>query len=190
MATPTPSGTVPKRPIPLNAAAFTFSLDSPATKSKRSRPLNTFLGDPSFPSTPQRSAQTPSRQDVKPTVSYETPKKAFTTLDALPSPFLFRAATPQAGPSRPTRPLNDLLDEVSPFRPGSKSRDRKEEEKPGIRLGDLPGQRMSEDVGRRVKEVVMEDEGVGVSPRKSKTGIRWVGKGYVRSKSSFAGSLR
>ena len=147
-------------PVSINASAFTFTFASPAPAPapKRPRPLSAISGFP-------RPSATPNA----------TPNKALAPLEAFPSPF----RTPQAGPSKGTVRLNDLLDEVSPFRKHIDENDgeAEEEKTERRRLGELPGRRMTEDVGRRARRVVEEDEGVGVSPRRAKTGVRWTGKG-------------
>ena len=176
MSTPGPSAPPTKRAAPINSTAFTFSLDTP--KAKRPRPLGDFApGLSSHSLTPAAKAESSASYNPKVTVKPEnsalsTPRKVYQSLDALPSPFALR--TP-AQP-RPSHRLNEILDEVSPFRRG-------EDEKPGerVRLGDLPGQRLTEDVnmGEARRRVVEEDEGIGVSPRRGKNGLRWSGKGYV-----------
>lgn len=162
---PSPTPLTPaKRPITSSAFSFTFSTPAPT----RPRPLGTLASQSSF---------SPFRDDRKPPIPVRnaTTKKIYTTLDVLPLPYSLDG-TPQAGPSKPTHRLSDLLDEVSPFRPGNKPRGDGGDEKAMVRLGDIPGRRMTEDLGRRVKGVV-EDEGLGVSPRRSRTGVRWTGKG-------------
>ena len=175
------SSTGPKRNnLSITASAFTFSLDTPPTK--RSRPLGTSTGLPPLPPTPKSS------HTLEPRLLTETPKRKVTNVDPLPSPFLFGGikSTAQSGlpKGKATHRLNDLLDEISPFRAGTGTREEETEEekkdgddKPGIRLGDLPGRMMTEDVGRRVKVMVEEDEGIGVSPRRVRTRLKWSGKG-------------
>jgi hypothetical protein len=135
----------------------------------------------------------------------ETPRKSmFQTIDALPSPLgkrrvsesPFMTPASKLVPLQPftsstkktpvgVRKLNHNVDDISPFRVDKKRAAELEGDviKKRTKLGDageFDKGSIVESIERRGREAQIkdEDEGVGVSPRKSKA-VKWPGQGYV-----------
>ena len=162
-------------PIPITAGAFNFLLGTPASKKLRQ------LGQPPFGlqkvSALAQLSNSESHVGTKDFGNaYETPRKPLLqTLDSLPSPLHFKRPydTPQPG-STGKHKLNRVLDEVSPFRQDGTGHHDLREQLPGI-------QGMSDQITKLKRETEvkeMEEEGIGVSPRKARD-ARWQGKGLV-----------
>lgn len=174
-----------KRPAaPISAGAFAFNISGGTpkrVKPNHSKNTVTPLCPPS--STPSKETSwTPLCHDVpvpqeghtpKSGPSLITPKKTYRALDALPSPFTITPKSAHKDKSS-HKPLHSLLDESSPFRPKFQPVSITQGDKL-VRLGQITAGKLEEIPRERIK---MEDEGVGVSPRKQR-GMKWNGKGYV-----------
>ncbi|ORX36461.1 hypothetical protein BD324DRAFT_609088 [Kockovaella imperatae] len=152
-------------PIPITAGAFSFNLAATPAAAKKAQQGATSSRKtsmaPSF--TSHKTTQTPQRSILH-------------ALDSLPSPLQFRRdATPKPGATG-THRLGSVLDEVSPFRSKTPMRSKDGD----VSLGQLPGaESMTIQVAKRKREdeiMEIEEEGIGVSPRKSKD-VRWANKG-------------
>ena len=149
--------------VPITAGAFGFHFGTPAAKKPKPR-----VG------IPRQEQSTPA--ESTPRVQKTPMTKVLHALDALPSPLQFqRNTTPRPGPTGKHK-LNSVLDEISPFRSGPPSRLKDG----GVSLGQLPGaESMSGELAKRKREdkvKEMEEDGVGVSPRRNKD-ARLAGKG-------------